>query len=162
MPVASGGIHAGQMHQLLDLFGDDAILQFGGGIDRASCRHSGGRRGQSRRARGDGEGAQRRARHPRTRGRTCWKRRRAGARLLKQALDTWRDVTFNYASTDTPDFAVTPTCCIENPSLIFAGASFTPFDALKALSYETFFWCWSISFAPVRGRQSLSLLLQRK
>lgn len=34
MPVASGGIHAGQMHQLhqlLDLFGDDAILQFGGG-----------------------------------------------------------------------------------------------------------------------------------
>src|ERR687898_294557 len=31
MPVASGGIHAGQMHQLLDLFGDDVILQFGGG-----------------------------------------------------------------------------------------------------------------------------------
>ena len=31
MPVASGGIHAGQMHQLLGLFGDDVILQFGGG-----------------------------------------------------------------------------------------------------------------------------------
>ena len=31
MPVASGGIHAGQMHQLLDLFGDDCVLQFGGG-----------------------------------------------------------------------------------------------------------------------------------
>ena len=31
MPVASGGIHAGQMHQLLDLFGDDVCLQFGGG-----------------------------------------------------------------------------------------------------------------------------------
>src|SRR6202044_2291153 len=31
MPVASGGIHAGQMHQLLSLFGDDVILQFGGG-----------------------------------------------------------------------------------------------------------------------------------
>src|SRR5437588_276048 len=28
MPVASGGIHAGQMHQLLDLFGDDVVLQF--------------------------------------------------------------------------------------------------------------------------------------
>jgi len=27
---------------------------------------------------------------------------------LKQALDTWKDVTFNYASTDTSDFAVTP------------------------------------------------------
>jgi len=31
LPVASGGIHAGQMHQLLDLFGDDVVLQFGGG-----------------------------------------------------------------------------------------------------------------------------------
>ena len=31
MPVASGGIHAGQMHQLIDLFGDDCVLQFGGG-----------------------------------------------------------------------------------------------------------------------------------
>src|SRR5207302_410370 len=31
MPVASGGIHAGQMHQLRDLFGDDVVLQFGGG-----------------------------------------------------------------------------------------------------------------------------------
>src|SRR5246500_3212651 len=31
MPVASGGIHAGQMHQLLVLFGDDVVLQFGGG-----------------------------------------------------------------------------------------------------------------------------------
>ncbi len=31
MPVASGGIHAGQMHQLLDLLGDDVVLQFGGG-----------------------------------------------------------------------------------------------------------------------------------
>eukprot|EP01133_Synstelium_polycarpum_P029508 gene29508-36173_t len=29
MPVASGGIHAGQMHQLLDLLGEDVVLQFG-------------------------------------------------------------------------------------------------------------------------------------
>jgi len=27
---------------------------------------------------------------------------------LKQALDTWGDITFNYASTDTSDYAVTP------------------------------------------------------
>ena len=32
-----------------------------------------------------------------------------GCTPLQQALDTWRDVTFNYASTDTPDFAVTAT-----------------------------------------------------
>merc|ERR1711981_1508578 len=31
MPVGSGGIHCGQMHQLLTLLGDDVVLQFGGG-----------------------------------------------------------------------------------------------------------------------------------
>ena len=31
MPVASGGIHAGQMHQLVHLLGEDVVLQFGGG-----------------------------------------------------------------------------------------------------------------------------------
>src|ERR1700733_12564115 len=31
MPVASGGIHAGQMHQLLSLLGECVVLQFGGG-----------------------------------------------------------------------------------------------------------------------------------
>ena len=28
---------------------------------------------------------------------------------LRQALETWKDVSFDYASTDTPDYAVTPT-----------------------------------------------------
>jgi ribulose-bisphosphate carboxylase large chain len=31
LPVASGGIHCGQMHQLVHYLGDDVILQFGGG-----------------------------------------------------------------------------------------------------------------------------------
>ena len=31
MPVASGGIHAGQMHQLIHYLGEDVVLQFGGG-----------------------------------------------------------------------------------------------------------------------------------
>ena len=31
MPVASGGIHVGQMHELLTLLGEDVVLQFGGG-----------------------------------------------------------------------------------------------------------------------------------
>jgi ribulose-bisphosphate carboxylase large chain len=30
-------------------------------------------------------------------------------RPLAQALDTWKDVTFDYASTDTPDFVPTAT-----------------------------------------------------
>ncbi|HPK31794.1 MAG TPA: RuBisCO large subunit C-terminal-like domain-containing protein, partial [Ottowia sp.] len=36
---------------------------------------------------------------------------RAAARTcgpLKAALDTWGDISFNYASTDTSDYAVTP------------------------------------------------------
>ena len=28
---------------------------------------------------------------------------------LKQALDPWGDITFNYTSTDTSDYAATPT-----------------------------------------------------
>ena len=51
MPVASGGIHAGQMHQLIDLFGDDVILQFGGGTIGHPAGHPGRRGGQPRRAR---------------------------------------------------------------------------------------------------------------
>ena len=31
---------------------------------------------------------------------------------LAQALDTWKDVSFNYTSTDTPDYAVTPTASV--------------------------------------------------
>jgi ribulose-bisphosphate carboxylase large chain len=31
LPVASGGIHCGQMHQLTHLLGEDVVLQFGGG-----------------------------------------------------------------------------------------------------------------------------------
>ncbi|EQD63819.1 ribulose-1,5-bisphosphate carboxylase/oxygenase large subunit, partial [mine drainage metagenome] len=27
---------------------------------------------------------------------------------LQQALETWKDVSFNYASTDTSDYATTP------------------------------------------------------
>jgi ribulose-bisphosphate carboxylase large chain len=107
MPVASGGIHAGQMHQLLELFGDDVVMQFGGG----TIGHPAG----------IAEGA--------TANRVALEAmvfaRNAGRNLLeegteilddaakhcpplRQALDVWKDVAFNYASTDTPDFAVTP------------------------------------------------------
>src|ERR1700744_149802 len=108
MPVASGGIHAGQMHQLLDLFGDDCILQFGGGtIGHPAGIQAGAVANRVAletmvKARNEGrdianEGAEKLE----SAARWCTP--------LKQALDTWRDVTFNYASTDTPDFAATPT-----------------------------------------------------
>ncbi|MET0940531.1 MAG: form I ribulose bisphosphate carboxylase large subunit [Mesorhizobium sp.] len=103
MPVASGGIHAGQMHQLLDLLGEDVVLQFGGGTighpmgiaagataNRVALEAMIFARNEGRDYVREGpEILQNAARH-------CLP--------LKQALDTWKDVTFNYASTDTPDF----------------------------------------------------------
>ncbi len=108
MPVASGGIHAGQMHQLLGLFGDDVVLQFGGG----TIGHPGGI--------GYGATANRVALEAmvkaRNEGRDIANEGpdvlRAAAKWctpLAQALDTWKDVSFDYTSTDTPDFVPTPT-----------------------------------------------------
>jgi ribulose-bisphosphate carboxylase large chain len=108
MPVASGGIHAGQMHQLLTYLGDDTVLQFGGG----TIGHPMGIQA--------GAQANRVALEAmvlaRNEGRDIWNE---GPQILveaarhcqplKAALDTWGDVTFNYASTDTPDFVPTAT-----------------------------------------------------
>ena len=107
MPVASGGIHAGQMHQLIDLFGEDVILQFGGGTighpagiqagavaNRVALEAMIKARNEGRDIRNEGPEILRQA------ARFCTP--------LAQALDTWKDVSFNYASTDTSDYAVTP------------------------------------------------------
>ena len=107
MPVASGGIHAGQMHQLIDLFGDDVILQFGGGTighpagiqagavaNRVALECMVKARNEGRDILGEGLDILHAA------ARSCTP--------LQQALDTWKDVSFNYASTDTSDYAVTP------------------------------------------------------
>jgi len=107
MPVASGGIHAGQMHQLLHYLGEDVVLQFGGG----TIGHPMGIAA--------GATANRVALEAmvlaRNEGRDIWNEGpqilAAAARdcaPLKAALDVWGEVTFNYASTDTPDFVPTP------------------------------------------------------
>ena len=106
MPVASGGIHAGQMHQLLHLFGDDVVLQFGGG----TIGHPAGIQA--------GAVANRVALESmvkaRNEGRDIWNEgpeilRRAAkfCSPLQQALDTWGDISFNYAPTDTSDTTAT-------------------------------------------------------
>jgi ribulose 1,5-bisphosphate carboxylase large subunit-like protein len=40
MPVASGGIHLGQMHELLYLLKDDVVLLFGAGAGSHGVRHN--------------------------------------------------------------------------------------------------------------------------
>jgi ribulose-bisphosphate carboxylase large chain len=108
MPVASGGIHAGQMHQLLTYLGTDVVLQFGGG----TIGHPDGIQA--------GAIANRTALEvmvqARNEGRDIWNE---GPQILQDAakwcsplkagLDTWKDITFNYESTDSPDFVPTAT-----------------------------------------------------
>ena len=107
MPVASGGIHAGQMHQLIDHLGEDVVLQFGGGTighpqgiaagataNRVALEAMIFARNSGRDYLAEGPQILAEA------AKTCTP--------LRQALDTWKDVTFNYASTDAPDFAPTP------------------------------------------------------
>lgn len=106
MPVASGGIHAGQMHQLLHLFGDDVVMQFGGGTighpmgiqagaiaNRVALETMVLARNEGRDILAEGPDILRDA--------AKW------CKPLEAALTTWGSVTFDYASTDTSDFVPT-------------------------------------------------------
>jgi ribulose-bisphosphate carboxylase large chain len=108
MPVASGGIHAGQMHQLLDLLGEDVVLQFGGG----TIGHPMGIAAGATANRVALEAmifARNAGRDIVAEGPQILEEAARSCAPLKQALDIWKDVTFNYASTDTPDFVPTAT-----------------------------------------------------
>lgn len=111
MPVASGGIHAGQMHQLIHYLGDDVVLQFGGGtIGHPQGIEAGATANRVALeamilARNEGrdyfnEGPE----ILRTTAKTC--------KPLAAALDTWKDVSFDYTSTDTPDFVPLETASV--------------------------------------------------
>src|SRR5213078_4578384 len=109
MPVASGGIHAGQMHQLLDLFGDDVVLQFGGG----TIGHPMGIQAGATANRVALEAmilARNEGRDYLHEGPEILAKAARFCRPLQQALDTWGDITFNYTPTDTSDF--TPTAAV--------------------------------------------------
>jgi len=108
MPVASGGIHAGQMHQLLHYLGEDVVLQFGGGTighpDGIAAGATANRVALESMVMARNEGRDYYKEGPdilRDAARTCGP--------LARALETWGDVTFDYTSTDTPDFVATPT-----------------------------------------------------
>ncbi len=106
MPVASGGIHAGQMHQLLDLFGDDVVLQFGGG----TIGHPMGIQAGATANRVALEAmtlARNEGRDIRAEGLEILRETAAWCQPLRAALDTWGDITFEYTSTDTSDFVPT-------------------------------------------------------
>jgi ribulose-bisphosphate carboxylase large chain len=108
MPVASGGIHAGQMHQLLHYLGEDVVLQFGGGTighpEGIAAGATANRVATEAMVLARNEGRDFLAEGP-----EILEKAARNCQPLAQALDLWRDVTFDYTSTDTPDFVATPT-----------------------------------------------------
>jgi len=107
MPVASGGIHAGQMHQLLHYLGEDVVLQFGGGTIGHPMGVAAGatanRVGVEAMIKARNEGRDYLAEGP-----DILRKAAKHCKPLEAALDVWRDVVFNYESTDTPDVVATP------------------------------------------------------
>jgi ribulose-bisphosphate carboxylase large chain len=108
MPVASGGIHAGQMHQLLHYLGEDVVLQFGGGTIGHPMGIAAGaeanRVALEAMIKARNEGTDYLAEGP-----AILRRAAQRNRALDTALATWGDITFDYESTDTPDVVATPT-----------------------------------------------------
>ncbi|MGH3961505.1 form I ribulose bisphosphate carboxylase large subunit [Mycobacterium sp.] len=108
MPVASGGIHAGQAHQLLHYLGEDVVLQFGGGTIGHPMGISAGAEA-NRVAIETMVKARNEGRDYFKEGEDILKKAASRNHALDVALATWGDITFNYAPTDTPDFVATPT-----------------------------------------------------
>jgi ribulose-bisphosphate carboxylase large chain len=108
LPVVSGGIHCGQMHQLTELLGEDVVLQFGGG----TIGHPDGIQAGATANRVALESmviAKNEGRDYVKQGPDILKEASKSCRPLQTALDLWKAITFEYASTDTLDFESTPT-----------------------------------------------------
>jgi ribulose-bisphosphate carboxylase large chain len=108
MPVASGGIHAGQIHQLLHYLGEDTVMQFGGGTighpDGIAEGASANRVAVEAMVQARNEG-----RDYLNEGPDILAAAARHSPSLRTALEVWKDITFNFESTDMPDAVVTPT-----------------------------------------------------
>jgi ribulose-bisphosphate carboxylase large chain len=108
MPVASGGIHAGQMHQLLHYLGEDVVLQFGGGTIGHPMGIAAGVTANRVaveamiKARNEGKDYY-------SEGPDILRDAARGCPELDAALEVWKDITFDFESTDTPDVVATAT-----------------------------------------------------
>jgi len=108
LPVASGGIHCGQMHMLVNYLGDDVVLQFGGGTighpDGIQAGATANRVALEAMILARNEGRDYLAEGP-----SILQDAAKMCGPLQTALDLWKGISFNYTSTDTADFAETPT-----------------------------------------------------
>src|SRR5204863_8701437 len=107
MPVASGGIHAGQMHQLLHYLGEDVVLQFGGGTIGHPMGIAAGATANRVaveamiQARNEGKDYFQE-------GPDILEKAAKGCPELDAALQVWKDITLNFESTDMPDVQLWP------------------------------------------------------
>jgi len=107
MPVASGGIHAGQMHQLLHYLGEDVVLQFGGGTIGHPMGIAAGATANRVAteamilARNEGKDFYQE-------GPDILEKAAKGCPELNAALQVWKDITFDFESTDMPDVLAMP------------------------------------------------------
>ncbi|KAJ4730740.1 Ribulose bisphosphate carboxylase large chain [Rhynchospora pubera] len=85
IPVASGGIHVWHMPALTEIFGDDSVLQFGGG----TLGHPWGN--------APGAVANRVALE------ACVQARNEGRDLAREACEVWKAIKFEFAPVDIPD-----------------------------------------------------------
>src|SRR5579862_4219587 len=107
MPVASGGIHAGQMHQLLHYLGEDVVLQFGGGTIGHPMGVAAGATA-NRVALETMILARNEGRDYLAEGPEILDKAAKGCPELNAALQVWKDITFEFESTDTPDVQLVP------------------------------------------------------
>ena len=104
--VASGGIHVWHMPSLVTIFGDDSVLQFGGG----TLGHPMGIQAGATANRVALEAmvlARNEGRNIREEGPEILRDAAKWCKPLEAALETWGNITFNYTSTDTSDFVPT-------------------------------------------------------
>jgi len=105
VPVASGGIHCGQMHQLINYLGEDVVMQFGGGTighpDGIQAGATANRVAVEAMVLARNEGVDIGEAGP-----SILRQAALVCNPLRTALDLWKDISFNYASTDTPDFVM--------------------------------------------------------
>src|SRR6266566_2248219 len=102
LPAASGGIHVWHMPALVDIFGDDCVLQFGGG----SAGHPQGSRAGATANRVALEAcvqARNEGRDLANEGEAILMRAARSSPELRAALETWREVRFDFDTVDTLD-----------------------------------------------------------
>ena len=102
LPAASGGIHVWHMPALVEIFGDDAVFQFGGG----SAGHPQGSRAGATANRVALEAcvqARNEGRDLAAEGPDILRQAARHSAELAAALETWREIRFEFEAVDIPD-----------------------------------------------------------